>query len=67
MKAEEIRQSNDDELRGMIQERQQMLADMKFNHTIAPIENPARISKLRKEVARMQTILKERQLQAQAE
>jgi large subunit ribosomal protein L29 len=67
MKAEEIRQSNDDELRVMIQERQQMLADMKFNHTIAPIENPARISKLRKEVARMQTILKERQLQAQAE
>jgi large subunit ribosomal protein L29 len=67
MKAEEIRQSNDDELRVMIQERRQMLADMKFNHTIAPIENPARISKLRKEVARMQTILKERQLQAQAE
>lgn len=67
MKAEEIRQNNDDELRVMIREHQQMLADLKFNHTIAPIENPARLKKLRKEVARMQTILKDRQTQAQAE
>ncbi|MBX3102841.1 MAG: 50S ribosomal protein L29 [Bacteroidetes bacterium] len=67
MKAEEIRQNTDDELRVMIKEHQQMLADLKFNHTIAPIENPARIQKLRKEVARMQTILKERQPQAQSE
>lgn len=60
MKAEELRQHSDQELKSIIAEHQQGLADMKFNHTIAPLENPARIRKMRKEVARMNTILNER-------
>ncbi|MCE3008562.1 MAG: 50S ribosomal protein L29 [Bacteroidetes bacterium] len=60
MKAEDIRQLSEQELESSIRDHQKMLADLKFNHTIAPIENPARIRKIRKEVARMHTILKER-------
>ena len=35
---------------------------MLLNHSISPLENPAEIKKLRRTIARMKTVLREREL-----
>lgn len=60
MKNEDVRHYNDQELNAKIKEYKATLHDLTFNHAITPIENPARIQKIRKDIARFYTILQER-------
>jgi large subunit ribosomal protein L29 len=60
MKPSDIRNHNQLELQNMVKEQEALLANLKFNHKISPIENPARIALIRKDIARMKTILTER-------
>ena len=35
---------------------------MKFNHTVSPLENPSQIKATRRDIARMKTVLRQREL-----
>ena len=60
MKSKEIRELNTEEILARINEEQEMLTRIRFNHAISAVENPLKIRKARKTVARLKTILNER-------
>ncbi|MEP0823056.1 MAG: 50S ribosomal protein L29 [Ignavibacterium sp.] len=67
MKPLEIRQLSDEELRKRIQENEESLAGLRFQQVLSQLENPMSINHLRKDIARMKTILREREIQKAAE
>jgi large subunit ribosomal protein L29 len=50
------------EIAARIKEDQLRLKKLEFAHTISPLENPMSIRDLRKDIARLQTALKNKQL-----
>jgi large subunit ribosomal protein L29 len=52
---------NESDLKARLQEDQQRLKKIEFAHAISPLENPMTIRGLRKDIARLQTELKNRQ------
>ncbi|MCX4335916.1 MAG: 50S ribosomal protein L29 [Bacteroidales bacterium] len=63
MKASEIREMSIADLRERIEVEKNNLDTMKINHTISPLEDTSKISKARKDIARMMTILAEKEKQ----
>ena len=61
MKAFELRKLSDAELQKRIQEEEENLAHLKFQKVLSQLENPMKIRHIRKDVARMRTILSERE------
>jgi len=59
-----LKDLNVTELSARIQEDQQRLKKLEFAHVISPLENPMSIRDLRKDIARLQTALKAKQLSA---
>ena len=51
------------DLRERIEVEKNNLNTMKVNHTISPLEDTSKISKARKDIARMMTILAEKEKQ----
>ncbi|MBO7054012.1 MAG: 50S ribosomal protein L29 [Bacteroidales bacterium] len=62
MKATEIRELSTKEIEEKIQVEQENLNKMKLNHVITPLENPNQIKEAKKTIARLNTILREREL-----
>ena len=62
MKISEIRELTTAELAERIETESANYADMKFNHTISPLEDNSQIKKLRRDIARMKTVLHSREL-----
>lgn len=62
MKATEIRELSTKEIEEKIQTEEEALNKMKLNHVITPLENPNQIKAARKTIARLKTILREREL-----
>jgi large subunit ribosomal protein L29 len=62
MKATEIRELSTKEIVEKIQVEQENLNKMKLNHVITPLENPNQIKEAKKTIARLNTILREREL-----
>lgn len=50
------------ELQDKLQEKRSTLTKLRFNHTVSPIENPMQMRAERKEVARILTELRKREL-----
>ena len=63
MKASEIREMSIADLRERIEIEKANLDTMKINHTISPLEDTSKIAKARKGIARMMTILAEKESQ----
>ena len=63
MKASEIREMSIADLRERIELEKANLDTMKINHAISPLEDTSKISKTRKDIARMMTILAEKESQ----
>ena len=63
MKASEIREMAIADLRDRIEVEKAALDTMKINHSISPLEDTSKIKKARKDIARMMTILAEREKQ----
>ena len=63
MKASEVREMSIADLRERIEIEKANLDTMKVNHTISPLEDTSKISKARKDIARMMTILAEKESQ----
>ncbi len=61
MKTFELRQLSDAELQKRIQEAEEQLAHLRFQKVISQLENPMKIRLTRRNIARMRTILRERQ------
>ena len=55
---------NEQDLKIRMEEDKQRLKKLEFAHAISPLENPMTIRGLRKDIARLQTELKNRTLQA---
>jgi large subunit ribosomal protein L29 len=67
MKYSEIIQLSHEEIVGKIQEEKATLVKLKFAHAVSAIENPTRIYKARKELARLNTELTQRKAKAASE
>ena len=59
-----LKDLNENDLKARITEDKVRLKKLEFAHAISPLENPLSIRSLRKDVARLQTELKKRTLQA---
>ena len=62
----EIRKLTDEEIKAKIEESQEELFNLRFSQATGSLEKPSRIRELRKLVARMKTVLKERELGEEA-
>lgn len=60
MKTSEILELSTEEIVARISEEKANLTKLKFAHTVSAIENPSRISKVRKDIARLNTELTKR-------
>ena len=63
MKASEVREMSIADLRERIELEKANLDTMKMNHTISQLEDTSKINKTRKDIARMMTILAEKESQ----
>ena len=63
MKASEIREMSIADIRERIEIEKGTLENMKINHAISPLEDTSKIAKARKDIARMMTILAEKESQ----
>jgi large subunit ribosomal protein L29 len=59
-----LKDLNETDLKARIKEDQLRLKKLEFAHTISPLENPMSIRDLRRDIARLQTMLKNKQLSA---
>lgn len=62
MKNEEIRGKDDSEIEFDIAQAEKEYFEMRFRSLTEGNQNPSRLGELRKDIARMKTILRERQL-----
>ena len=62
MKVKEIRELTSAEIQSKIVSCKEELFNLRFQQATAGIEKPSRIKELRHEVARMKTVLREREL-----
>ena len=62
---EKIRELNDVELAEKLDDLKKDLFNLRFQHAINPLDNPMRLTAVRKEIAVVKTILRERELTAQ--
>ena len=63
MKASEVREMSIADIRERIEIEKNNLENMKINHAISPLEDTSKIAKARKDIARMMTILAEKESQ----
>lgn len=57
-----LKDLNETDLRARIQEDQLRLKKLEFAHAISPLENPMSIRGLRKDISRLRTELRKREL-----
>ncbi|HUG02197.1 MAG TPA: 50S ribosomal protein L29 [Longimicrobiales bacterium] len=62
MTADEIRDLSDDEIAGVILEKREALFRLRFRSASQSIERPSELRTLRRDVARLKTVLREREL-----
>ena len=63
MKTQEIREMAVADLRERIETEKQNLNRMKMNHVISPLEDTSKIKKTKADIARMMTVLAEKEKQ----
>ena len=62
MKSSEIRAKSSEELEAELQNQKENLFNLKFRNRLAQIEDNSQIKKIRRSIARMRTIIRERDL-----
>ena len=63
MKASELRELNNTELEEKLKSLKEELFNLRFQLAINQLENPMRISAVKKHIARVQTIMRQNELQ----
>lgn len=62
MKIKEVNELADKDLREKLAQSEAAYKQLKLNHQISPLENPSQIKAARRDIARMKTVLREREL-----
>jgi large subunit ribosomal protein L29 len=62
MRAEEIREMTDDDIRARLAELEEEQFRLHFRGATEPLEDPLRVRTIRRDIARLQTVLRERAL-----
>ena len=62
MKSQEIKQMTNEELNKRIEENLEALSTMRFQKATSQVENTSKFTSLRKDIARMKTIIREREI-----
>ncbi|MGD8779013.1 MAG: 50S ribosomal protein L29 [Ignavibacteria bacterium] len=65
MKMYEIREMNSDEIGKRIEQEENDLVDLRFQHELKNLTNTAKLKTTKKDIAKMKTVLRERELEAQ--
>ena len=60
MKAKELREMTDVELNKQLKDLKAELFNLRFQHTIHQLDNPIRIEAVKKDIARVMTVLAEK-------
>lgn len=63
MKTSEIRELSVQDLQERIDAEKAQLLSLKLNHAVSPVENPTTIKNARRNIARMITVLRQKQNQ----
>ena len=66
-KATELRELNDPELSHRLGEAKEELFNLRFQNATGQLDNSSRISEVRRDVARIETLLREREIAAAEE
>ncbi len=61
-KAKELREMSDDQLEFSLREAKQSLFNLKFQASTEKLDAPSNLMKTRREIARINTVLRERQI-----
>ncbi|MEO0896071.1 MAG: 50S ribosomal protein L29 [Bacteroidota bacterium] len=61
MRPKDIRELNNEEIQARIVAEEESLLKVRLNHAISAVENPSEIREAKKTIARLKTILTERQ------
>ena len=67
MKSSEIRELTVKELEERLESEENMLVRMRMNHAVSPLDNPNKIVEARRNIARLKTEVRARQLNEQTE
>ena len=65
MKIYEIREMSNDEIIKRIEEEEKGMVDLRFQHELKNLTNTAKLNLAKKDIARMKTVLKEREAESQ--
>ena len=65
MKIHEIREMKTEEILQRISEEEQNLVDLRFSHQLKQLTNTAKLKIVKKDIAKMKTVLRERLLEEQ--
>lgn len=67
MKSSEIRELSEKELEERLESEENMLVRLRMNHAVSPLDNPYKIVETRRNVARLKTEVRARQMKEQAQ
>jgi len=62
MKTSEIKELTTNEIVERIQTEKENLVRLKLNHAVSPIENPLKLKEAKKNIARLKTVLRQREI-----
>ena len=62
MKANEVRKMSGEELQTKLQDLKKDLFNLRLQHATTQLDNPIRIAEVKKDIARVKTIIREQQL-----
>jgi len=67
MKSSEIKELTLQELQERLESEETLMVRMKMNHAVSPLDNPNKIVETRRNIARLKTEVRTRQIQEQSE
>jgi large subunit ribosomal protein L29 len=62
MNSDQVREMSEDELRGKEKELQEQLFKLRFQKSIGQLDNALKLRETRRDIARVKTVLKEKQV-----
>jgi len=67
MKSSEIKELTTQELQERLESEETLMVRMKMNHAVSPLDNPNKIVETRRNIARLKTEVRTRQIQEKSE
>lgn len=64
MKIQEIREMTNDELDAKLKSLKEELFNLRFSHAIRQLENTSQLTVVKKDIAKVKTVIRERELKA---